>query len=104
MSPYVNDTICKFLQFQVLTNITTIITFIPTITLAEEKSILNTVQLLWINITMDTFTALALTTNPVSDRKLDTWNETFHGHIIKVIFGWLIYQPSSFSSSTSLAM
>ncbi|KDQ58253.1 hypothetical protein JAAARDRAFT_47360 [Jaapia argillacea MUCL 33604] len=57
----VNDAVRKFLQFQISTNITAvIITFVTAVASTQEASILSTVQLLWINIIMDTFAALAL--------------------------------------------
>ncbi|KAB5587765.1 hypothetical protein CTheo_8792 [Ceratobasidium theobromae] len=62
----VNDSVHKFLQFQVSVNITAIlITFISTISSDQEESVLTAVQLLWINIIMDTFATLALATNPL---------------------------------------
>ena len=72
-----NNTDRKFLQFQILTNITTvIITFVSTIASDEEELVLTAVQLFWINIIVDTLAALALTTNPTTkpllDRKPDT--------------------------------
>lgn len=35
------------------------------------KSVLKAVQLLWINLIMDTFAALALATDPPTDKILD---------------------------------
>jgi Ca2+-transporting ATPase len=67
-----NDAICKFLQFQLSTNITTvIITFVTVAALEEEESVLTTVHLLWINIIMDTFAALALAMDPATEALLD---------------------------------
>ncbi|EKM58525.1 uncharacterized protein PHACADRAFT_252935 [Phanerochaete carnosa HHB-10118-sp] len=68
----VNDAVRKFLQFQVSTNITAvIITFVSAVASSEEESVLSAVQLLWINIIMDTFAALALATDPASEASLD---------------------------------
>jgi len=68
----VNDAVRKFLQFQISTDITAVSS-------NEEESVLTAVQLLWINIIMDTFAALALATDPASksllDRKTDTYDE-----------------------------
>ena len=72
----VNDAVRKFLQFQVSTNVTAVvIIFVTSLSSAQESTALNAVmtavQLLWINIIMDTFAALALATDPASDRLLE---------------------------------
>ncbi|THU94351.1 calcium-translocating P-type ATPase [Dendrothele bispora CBS 962.96] len=72
----VNDSVRKFFQFQLSTNVTAVvITFVsPVVSVEdEEESVLlvSTVQLLWINIIMDTFAALALATDPASEALLD---------------------------------
>ncbi|KAF9457841.1 hypothetical protein BDZ94DRAFT_1325934 [Collybia nuda] len=68
----VNDAVRKFLQFQISTNVTAvIITFVTAVASAEETSVLSAVQLLWINIIMDTFAALALATDPATESLLD---------------------------------
>jgi len=94
----VNDAVRKFLQFQISTNITAvIITFVSAVSSDEEESVLTAVQLLWINIIMDTFAALALATDPASvsllDRKPDTrGTRLFTADMIKMILGQSIYQ------------
>jgi hypothetical protein len=46
----VNDTVRKFLQFQILTNVTAVvITFVIDVALDEKTSALTAVQLIWIN-------------------------------------------------------
>ena len=68
----VNDAVRKFLQFQVSTNVTAVvITFVSAVASVKEAAVLSAVQLLWINIIMDTFAALALATDPASDALLD---------------------------------
>jgi Ca2+-transporting ATPase len=68
----VNDAVRKFLQFQISTNVTAVvITFVSAVASAEEESVLTAVQLLWINIIMDTFAALALATDPATEKLLD---------------------------------
>jgi Ca2+-transporting ATPase len=68
----VNDAVRKFLQFQLSTNVTAvIITFVTAAASEEEESVLSAVQLLWINIIMDTFAALALATDPATEALLD---------------------------------
>ncbi|KAG2017681.1 calcium-transporting ATPase [Coprinopsis cinerea AmutBmut pab1-1] len=68
----VNDAVRKFLQFQISTNVTAVvITFVSAVASEEETSVLSAVQLLWINIIMDTFAALALATDPATESLLD---------------------------------
>ncbi|KIJ51508.1 hypothetical protein M422DRAFT_157926 [Sphaerobolus stellatus SS14] len=68
----VNDAVKKFLQFQVSVNVgAVIITFVTAVASAAEQSVLTAVQLLWINIIMDTFAALALATDAASPELLD---------------------------------
>ncbi len=68
----VNDAVRKFLQFQISTNVTAVvITFVSSVSSETEASVLSAVQLLWINIIMDTFAALALATDPASEKLLD---------------------------------
>ncbi|THH32252.1 hypothetical protein EUX98_g1955 [Antrodiella citrinella] len=94
----VNDAVRKFLQFQISTNITAvIITFVSAVASASESSVLSAVQLLWINIIMDTFAALALATDPASVALLDRKPEKktaplFTVDMYKQIFGQSAYQ------------
>ncbi|KAG1872060.1 Ca-transporting ATPase [Suillus tomentosus] len=68
----VNDAVRKFLQFQISTNVTAVvITSVTAIASSSETSALSAVQLLWINIIMDTFAALALATDPASPALLN---------------------------------
>ncbi|KAJ7773119.1 hypothetical protein B0H16DRAFT_1304903 [Mycena metata] len=68
----VNDAVRKFLQFQVSTNVTAVvITFVSAVASDQEASVLSAVQLLWINIIMDTFAALALATDPATESLLN---------------------------------
>ncbi|ROV99672.1 hypothetical protein VSDG_03041 [Cytospora chrysosperma] len=72
----VNDSVKKFLQFQLTVNVTAVVlTFVSAVASSTEESVLNAVQLLWVNLIMDTFAALALATDPptrsVLDRKPD---------------------------------
>lgn len=63
------DSIRKFLVFQLTVNVVAVtLTFCSCIYL--EESILSTVQILWINLIMDTFAALALATEPPSEELL----------------------------------
>ena len=94
----VNDAVRKFLQFQISTNITAVvITFVTALASSAEEGVLSAVQLLWINIIMDTFAALALATDPASpvllNRKPDKKTDPlFTVNMIKQILGQAIYQ------------
>jgi P-type Ca2+ transporter type 2C len=63
-------------QFQLTVNVTAVVlTFVSAVASPGGESVLNAVQLLWVNLIMDTFAALALATDPparsVLDRKPD---------------------------------
>jgi Ca2+-transporting ATPase len=94
----VNDAVRKFLQFQISTNVTAVvITFVTALASSAEQGVLSAVQLLWINIIMDTFAALALATDPASpvllNRKPDKKTDPlFTVNMIKQILGQAIYQ------------
>lgn len=94
----VNDAVRKFLQFQISVNITAVVvTFVTAVASASEESALSAVQLLWINIIMDTFAALALATDPASESLLDRKPEKkgaplFSVDMYKQIIGQSFYQ------------
>ncbi|KAH8725346.1 hypothetical protein GQ44DRAFT_826799 [Phaeosphaeriaceae sp. PMI808] len=68
----VNDAVQKFLQFQITVNITAVIlASVTAIHDDEMKPALKAVQLLWVNLIMDTFAALALATDPPTEKILD---------------------------------
>ena len=93
----VNDAV-KFLQFQVSINITAVVvTFVTAVASNTKTSALTAVQLLLINIIMDTFAALALATGPAHpamlNRKLNTLSAPlFNVDMWKMIVGLSIYQ------------
>ncbi|TLS30199.1 hypothetical protein PpBr36_03259 [Pyricularia pennisetigena] len=61
----VRDAVKKFLQFQLTVNVTAVVlVFVSAVSSATEESVLNAVQLLWVNLIMDTMAALALATDP----------------------------------------
>jgi Ca2+-transporting ATPase len=102
----VNDAVRKFLQFQLSTNVTAVVvTSVTAIISSSETSALSAVQLLWINIIMDTFAALALATDPASpallDRKPDKLTSPlFTVNMYKQIFCNRLIRSPSHSSST----
>ena len=94
----VNDAVKKFLQFQVTVNITAVLlTFITATASTTENSTLTAVQLLWVNLIMDTFAALALATDPPTAAVLNRKPEPKAAPLIsitmwKMIIGESIYQ------------
>lgn len=68
----VNDAVSKFLQFQITVNITAVaLTFVSALYSSSNESVLSAVQLLWVNLIMDTFAALALATDAPTDKILN---------------------------------
>ncbi|KAI9172151.1 Calcium-transporting ATPase [Paramyrothecium foliicola] len=68
----VNDAVQKFLQFQITVNITAVLlAFITAVSSSSMTPVLKAVQLLWVNLIMDTFAALALATDPPTEKILD---------------------------------
>ncbi|KAE8150131.1 hypothetical protein BDV25DRAFT_116888 [Aspergillus avenaceus] len=68
----VNDAVAKFLQFQITVNITAVVlTFVSSLYSGKNQSVLTAVQLLWVNLIMDTFAALALATDAPTEKILD---------------------------------
>ncbi|GAB1204165.1 hypothetical protein APSETT445_002814 [Aspergillus pseudonomiae] len=67
----VNDAVSKFLQFQITVNITAVLlTLVTAIYSNSNESVLKAVQLLWVNLIMDTFAALALATDAPTEKIL----------------------------------
>jgi Ca2+-transporting ATPase len=94
----VNDAVKKFLQFQITVNITAVLlTFISAVSSSDQSSVLTAVQLLWVNLIMDTFAALALATDPPTRTLLDRKPDPKSAPLItlrmwKMIIGQSIYQ------------
>ena len=94
----VNDAVKKFLQFQLTVNITAVIlTFVSAVASSDNESVLTAVQLLWVNLIMDTLAALALATDPPSISSLDRKPDNRKVSLItptmwKIILGEATYQ------------
>ncbi|KAI1826986.1 putative calcium P-type ATPase [Xylaria intraflava] len=94
----VNDAVKRFLQFQLTVNITAVgLTFVTAVSSKDESSVLTAVQLLWVNLIMDTLAALALATDPPQDSMIDRKPEPRNAGIVsitmwKMIIGQAIYQ------------
>ena len=85
-------------QFQITVNITAVcLTFVSAIADAKQEPILTPVQLLWVNLIMDTFAALALATDPPTSSVLDRKPDRKSAPLItltmwKMIIGQSLYQ------------
>ncbi|KAF4626755.1 hypothetical protein G7Y89_g11401 [Cudoniella acicularis] len=94
----VNDAVRRFLQFQLTVNITAVAaTFVSAISDPNEEPILTPVQLLWVNLIMDTFAALALATDPPTPSILNRKPDAKSSPLItlnmwKMIIGQSVYQ------------
>lgn len=94
----VNDSVKKFLQFQLTVNVTAVtLSFISAAVDKNESSVLTAVQLLWVNLIMDTLAALALATDAPTAEILDRPPDTKSMPLItfnmwKMILGQAVYQ------------
>ena len=94
----VNDSVAKFLQFQLTVNITAVtLAFVSALASSDGHSVLSAVQLLWVNLIMDTFAALALATDAPTEKILDRKPTPKRAPLIttnmwKMIVGQAIYQ------------
>ncbi|KAF9387287.1 hypothetical protein CPC16_007129 [Podila verticillata] len=94
----VNDAVKKFLQFQLTVNVTAVILTLVTAAASEtQKPVMSAVQLLWVNLIMDTLAALALATDPPTPDLLERQPETRTAPLIsftmwKMILGQAVLQ------------
>lgn len=94
----VNDAVRKFLQFQLTVNITAVcLTFVSAVASSDMESVLTAVQLLWVNLIMDTFAALALATDAPTEEILDRKPTPKRAPLVslnmwKMIIGQAIFQ------------
>ncbi|TPX65510.1 hypothetical protein CcCBS67573_g08107 [Chytriomyces confervae] len=87
----VNDSVKKFLQFQLSVNISAMtITLISSIMDASETAVLTVVQLLWVNLIIDTLAALALGTEKPMNDVLDRPPETRTAPLISFLMWKMI--------------
>lgn len=95
---YFSTSLADSRQFQVTVNITAVVlTFVTAVSSSTESSVLTAVQLLWVNLIMDTFAALALATDPPTASILDRKPEPKSAPLItltmwKMIIGQSIFQ------------
>lgn len=94
----VNDAVRKFLQFQLTVNVAAvIITFVSAVANEGMRSVLVAVQLLWINLIMDSMAALTLASDAPTEAILDRTPAKRSAPLIsipmwKMIIGQAIFQ------------
>ncbi|KAF9013784.1 ATPase, P-type, K/Mg/Cd/Cu/Zn/Na/Ca/Na/H-transporter, partial [Hymenopellis radicata] len=99
----VNDAVRKFLQFQISTNVTAVVTtVVSAVASSDDDPVLTAVQLLWINMIMDTFAALALATDPATEKLLDRKPEKKTAPLFSVDMYKMILFQSAYQSFISL--
>ncbi|KAJ2892517.1 putative plasma membrane calcium-transporting atpase 4 protein [Zalerion maritima] len=101
----VNDAVKKFLQFQLTVNITAVaLTFISAVSSSDNESVLNAVQLLWVNLIMDTLAALALATDPPSPHVLERPPQRKSAPLITLTMGKMIIGQAIFQLVITLVL
>lgn len=101
----VNDAVKKFLQFQITVNITAVLlTFITAVSSDTESSVLTAVQLLWVNLIMDTLAALALATDPPTPSILNRKPEPKSAPLISITMWKMIIGESSYQLTITLIL
>ena len=85
------------IQFQITVNIAAVIlTFATAIASNTETSVLTAVQLLWVNLIMDTLGGLALSTNPPAESILDRKPDSRSSPLINITMWKMIIGQSLF--------
>ncbi|KAJ3191193.1 hypothetical protein HK101_007988, partial [Irineochytrium annulatum] len=101
----VNDSVKKFLQFQLSVNISAVfITFISSAIDSAESSVLTAVQLLWVNLIMDTLAALALATERPTRELLNRPPDAKNASLISVTMWKMIIGQAVLQISVNLAL
>ncbi|KAF9997333.1 hypothetical protein BGZ79_008980, partial [Entomortierella chlamydospora] len=101
----VNDSVRKFLQFQLTVNITAVtLSFISAVTSDDNQSVLSAVQLLWVNLIMDTLAALALATEPPSQEVLKRQPTSKTAPLISLTMWKMILGQAIFQIGINLAL
>ncbi|CAA7263095.1 unnamed protein product [Cyclocybe aegerita] len=93
-----HDAIRKFLQMMVTVNVSAgLLIFMTAIASSTGRSVPSPVQLLWVNVIMDTFASLGLVTDPKTEKLLDRKPSTvqiplFTTPMLKMILAQVVYQ------------
>ncbi|KAJ3187418.1 hypothetical protein HDU85_006706 [Gaertneriomyces sp. JEL0708] len=84
----VTRSVRRFLQFQLTVNITAVVfTFVSALISPDGMGVLTAVQLLWVNLIMDSGAALALATDPPGDTAEDHLGRPEHRNAELVTWG-----------------
>ncbi|KAG9302148.1 hypothetical protein G9A89_020582 [Geosiphon pyriformis] len=101
----VNDSVRKFLQFQLTVNITAVVLSFTSAVLSDDnESVLSAVQLLWVNLIMDTLAALALATEPPTDELLNRYPTEKTASLISYRMWKMIIGQATFQIFINLAL
>ncbi|KAG0198817.1 hypothetical protein BGX28_007790 [Mortierella sp. GBA30] len=101
----INDSVRKFLQFQLTINITAVVlSFISAVASDDNQSVLSAVQLLWVNLIMDTLAALALATEPPSSEILKRRPTSKSAPLINCSMWKMILGQAIFQTGINLAL
>lgn len=93
----VETSIKKFIQFQLTVNITAcVLTFVSSVASSNGQSVLTAVQLLWVNLIMDTLAALALATDKPDESLLNRKPTGRNAPLISVSM-WKMIMGQSFT-------
>lgn len=105
----VNDSVRKFLQFQLTVNLAAVVVaLVSALADAEDRSVLSAIQLLWVNLIMDSLAALALATDKPSVELLERHPESQQAPLItpsmwRMILGQAAFQITAVLLLTFLA-
>lgn len=97
------DNVRKFLQFQLTVNVVAMFIVFAGACIFSEPPLTST-QMLWVNLIMDTFAALALATEPPNDRLMDRLPEAKSDLIVNSIMWRNIIGQSIFQIITLLVL
>lgn len=97
------DNVRKFLQFQLTVNVVAMFIVFAGACIFSEPPLTST-QMLWVNLIMDTFAALALATEPPNDRLMDRMPAQKSDLIVNAIMWRNILGQSVFQIVTLLTM
>lgn len=107
------DSIRKFLQFQLTVNVCALVMAFSGAAILKESP-LNPIQMLWVNLIMDTLASLALATEPPSDELLkrkpysrfeslitaDMWKNIISQGVLQIIIlGVILFRGTHFINS-----
>ncbi|KNC50881.1 calcium-transporting ATPase PAT1 [Thecamonas trahens ATCC 50062] len=101
----VYDSIRKFLQFQLTVNVVAVaLAFIGAVSNDKGESPLKAVQLLWVNLIMDTLAALALATEEPSEGLLDRMPTRNEDRLVSLVMWMHIIGQSIFQLIVTLVL